>query len=177
MLLGIWFILLVIGVSDAREYRIPNYLIIFLFSISVVFTLFNSWSSSNLNVAGGHILGFFLAFFVGIAFYILKVVAAGDVKLIAIIGLLVGYSGLYTFTMYLVFCCCFIGGMYWLLNRLMLSSFCPKKTTARSIKLTYSLDNHSSEFKSDFNAKTDIAYMPFAPIVIVALAMYQYFQY
>lgn len=172
-----WILLIVIGVFDAREYRIPNRLIIFLFFVSVVFTLFNSWSTNNLNVAGGHILGFFLAFFVGIAFYILKVVAAGDVKLIAIVGLLVGYSGLYAFTMYLVFCCCFIGGMYWLLNRLMLSSFCPQKTTARNFKLTHSLDNYSSEFKSDFNTKTDIAYMPFAPIVIVALAMYQYFQY
>lgn len=177
MLLGIWFILLVIGVSDAREYRIPNYLIIFLFSTSVVFILVNSWSTNQLNVVGGHVLGFSLAFFVGIAFYVLKVVAAGDVKLIAIIGLLVGYSDLYTFTMYLIFCCCFIGGMYWLLNRLMLSSFCPKKTAARSFKLTYRLDNYLSKFKNDFNTKTDIAYMPFAPIVIVALAMYQYFKH
>lgn len=177
MSLIFWIILIVIGVFDAREYRIPNYLIIFLFSISAVFTLFNSWPTDNLNATGGHILGFFLTFFVGIAFYTLKVVAAGDVKLIAIIGLLVGYSGLYTFTMYLVFCCCFIGGMYWLLNRLMLSSFCPQKTTARSFKPTYSLDDYPSEFKSDFNTKTDIAYMPFAPIIIVALAMYQYFQY
>lgn len=173
MQLTFWLILFVIGVFDAREYRIPNALVLLLFGVSVVTSIFQPSSQDWL----AHIYGFTAAFSVGLVFYSFKIMAAGDVKLIGVVGFLLCPNGLLLLAKYIAFSCCFVGAMYWLLNHLDES----KLIRAAELKKDYHpiriISVRTYQLIADLRAGSNLAYMPFAPILILALAMYQYFQH
>lgn len=167
----LWFILILIGVFDAREYRIPNSLILLLAGLIIVgYFLYpiknqQEWSS--------YISGFAVTFLCSLVFYIFKIMAAGDVKLLSVIGLMLGVHQLVFFAQYIAVSCVFIGGMYWLLNRLQLAGQETQVNYNCNIALLISM--RASQFKDDIKIRRNLAYMPFAPVLIVALAMYHYF--
>lgn len=173
-----WILLIVIGVFDAREYRIPNSLLLILLVISSVLLVVQPLNSSSGEDVATHLYGFIIAFVVGLIFYSLKFVAAGDVKLVAVIGFILGHSAVLIWAKYFAFSCCFIGIMYWLLNRLQIQSIYSKssKEQGKSNIVNY-LWIEGGLIKNDFRQKRNITYMPFAPALIIALAMYQYFQH
>ncbi|MGY2575277.1 A24 family peptidase [Vibrio sp. C8] len=173
----IWSVLVVIGVFDAREYRIPNYLLLIL----LAYSFFNIYSSSSydLELFIPHILGFIVAFSVSLVFYVLKIMAAGDVKLFGVVGFIFGFKELFSISLFIAFSCCFIGFMYWSLNHLT-----NKKCSSRVMffsKAGFNFCNYVpiyiEQIKEDFKLKQNLTYMPFAPVLIIALAMYQYFKH
>ena len=172
MQLLVWFILLVIGVFDAREYRIPNSLVLFLIGLSFVANFIAP--SENQQGWLWQIAGFTFAFLIGLFFYVLKIMAAGDVKLLGVVGLMLGLNQLPLFAQYMAVSCVFIGGMYWLLNRLQMSG---QQTRVNSSKgtIAQTISIQAYQLKDDFKTRRNLAYMPFAPVLIVALAMYHYF--
>ncbi len=177
MQLAIWLVLLLIGVFDAREYRIPNYLVLLLFGVSCAALSITVLNSGELALIVPHIYGFLMAFIVGVLFYALKIMAAGDVKLIAVVGFILGHSALLVLTQYIAFACGFIGIMYWLLNQIQISQ---QRTVVNRTQNKFNLSHYISvqlyQAKNNFKARRNISYMPFAPVLIVALAMYHYFK-
>lgn len=178
MLLITWGILVVIGVFDARDYRIPNYLVLTLLAVTSVLLISEQISGSGGEGIATHLYGFIITFVVGLIFYSLKFMAAGDVKLIAAIGFILGQSSILIWAKYFAASCCFIGTMYWLLNRLQMQSMskAPNKQPDNFNLINY-FWIEGGLIKSDFKQKRNVTYMPFAPVLIIALAMYQYFQY
>ncbi|PNH81636.1 A24 family peptidase [Vibrio diazotrophicus] len=174
-----WVLLIVIGVFDAREYRIPNYLLILLFSLSCVYFYFIS-NTSEENYLLQHIYGFVIAFGVGIIFYLFNSIAAGDVKFAGVIGFIVGYGGLLSLAQYLSISYFFVGSLYWILNRLRSNSRVSSKgddSYFYSSNFIAVFKSETHQIKSNFQTGINLTYMPFAPVLIIALAMYQYFQY
>ncbi len=174
----IWLILVVIGVSDAREYRIPNYLILTALGMTSVFLVleqFNGYGYRNITT---HLYGFLITFVVGLVFYLLKFMAAGDVKLAAVIGFILGHGAILIWAKYFAFTCFFIGSMYWMLNRLQMQTMSINTSKpAKGFNLINYLWIEGGQIKSDFKQRRNLTYMPFAPVLIISLAMQQYFQY
>lgn len=179
MIISIWVLLLIIGVSDAREYRIPNYLILLLLAIGILFTVLGSPDDQYLSALAPRLLGLFVGFIIGLVFYVKKIMAAGDVKLLAVMVFFVGYGELIEFVKYVSFACCFIGVMYLLNNRLVIK----RELSTHDIEepkihmLSGSFLRQLYKFKCSLTSNQELTYMPLAPVLIIGLAMYQYFQY
>ncbi|EKO3990314.1 prepilin peptidase [Vibrio fluvialis] len=159
-----WVILVLIGVSDAKEYRIPNSWLLILLLISIVSVPFGETQGIWLDKA----LGFAIMFVSGLVCYApFKFIAAGDVKLLAVLGFIVGASHIPGYVVDVVFTIIFVGALYWLLNRqsdLTQSVLNPER---KGIVCTISQSGVVS-----VNSRTTP--MPFAPVLIIALAMYYY---
>ena len=183
MWLANWLLIIIIGVFDAREHRIPNYLVLTLLAVSSVVLISEQFNGSGGDGVVTHLYGFIITFVVGLIFYSLKFMAAGDVKFVAVIGFILGHSAILIWVQYFAVSCCFIGTMYWSLNRLQMQSLytTTSKDTTNKVQGKSNLIHHlwigGALMKSDLKQKRNITYMPFAPVLIIALAMYQYFQH
>jgi len=155
----IWPLLFIIGVFDAREQRIPNFWVLMLLSAAVIASLY-----SPVNVSE-RLYGFGLLFILMLLLYIAGGVAAGDVKLAAVIGYILGWNELSSYSWAFAFSCVFIGIMYQLLKRL----------TAGV--LGYQAVLVSLSFRNMTPMKVNATYMPLAPVMIVALAINSYFSH
>jgi len=177
----LWLVLLVIGVSDAREHRIPNQLLLALLLITTLGVVLNPAQTDWFEVFSDKATGFVLCFAVGLLLYLMRVMAAGDVKLIAVLGFILGLDPLTNYIFYVCVSIAFIGSMYWALNKLpsSLSSFKRLKNNGDFSLQSLSVSAYlSSEgVKHAVGTKQGLTYMPFAPILIIGLAMHQYFSY
>ena len=75
----IWSLLVAIGVSDAQKQRIPNKSVLMLLVAVTANVIYNP-ATSGLD----HLYGGLVAFAVCFVLYLFKVMAGGDVKLLAI---------------------------------------------------------------------------------------------
>ncbi len=155
----IWPFLFIIGVFDAREQRIPNVWLLMLLSVAIVASL-----GSPIDISE-RIYSFALLFILMLLLYAAGGLAAGDVKLAAVIGYILGWDELASYSWAFAFSCLFIGIMYQLLKRL----------TAGV--LGYQAVLVSVSFRNMTPMKTNATYMPLAPVMIVALAINSYFSH
>lgn len=155
----IWPLLFIIGVFDAREQRIPNFWVLILLSVAVAASLHSSVDIIE------RLYGFGLLFVLMLLLYMAGGVAAGDVKLAAVIGYILGWDELASYSWAFAFSCVFIGIMYQLLKRL----------TAGV--LGYQAVLVSASFRNMTPMKVNATYMPLAPVMIVALAINSYFSH
>ena len=85
---GIALILIVWAVSeDVKAFRIPNMLIIAGYIAGVIMLVIRGFSGEHI---GNYITGTLVGLSEMLIFYIIKAVGAGDVKLFAVLGLLLG---------------------------------------------------------------------------------------
>ncbi len=154
----IWFLLLVIGVSDVQKQRIPNRLVGYLL-LSVVVELY---LSSSL-VWAIHFKGLAVTFAIGFIFYLLRIMAAGDVKLLTVIGLWLGADVMWQVIAYVVVAGGVIG-MFYLLLHLASSSY----SLAEHLKI-YAMQKVASGLKS-----SQVLVIPFAPAIVIGIAYYFY---
>ncbi|HTJ57239.1 MAG TPA: prepilin peptidase [Devosiaceae bacterium] len=82
-----------IGVSDFRTQKIRNQHVAELFAVALAILLVTYISNGNGRVAGLAFLMSAVLFFVLVLFWLLGKVGAGDVKLMATMPILVGFSG------------------------------------------------------------------------------------
>jgi prepilin peptidase CpaA len=79
-------LVLIAGVTDIKTRRIPNWLVLTGLCIGIALnSLLFEWAGLKLSLSGAG-----LAFAVYLVFYLLRAMGAGDVKLMAAIGALVG---------------------------------------------------------------------------------------
>ncbi|MBY7838607.1 prepilin peptidase [Vibrio fluvialis] len=172
----VWGVLVVIGVSDAKEHRIPNKLVLVLLGGSITQLTVLTISGAQMMRLGNHISGFALALVVGLILYFPRFIAAGDVKLIAVLGLLVGVSELIDYTFFVGISIVVIGPMYWLLNRLQQHTLILKSDHRVTVfSASIALYDCSQRLRHSVMLNQNLTYMPFAPILVIAFAMHQYF--
>lgn len=170
-LIAVWSILVIIGVFDAREHRIPNILVILILGIASIDLIFNAPPEQTQQLLWHSLTGFGLCFLLSFLLYLFKAMAAGDVKLIAVLGFLLGQDELLNYLQVTSWVCVVVGSMYWLLNR-----------AARPARQAISQPANGTEIKPRFYyvpsglafVALPVTSMPFAPILVIGLAMYQY---
>lgn len=177
----VWIILCLIGVSDAREHRVPNKLLLGLLLIAALSVFLNPALTDWFAVFSDKATSFVLCFILGLLLYLVRVMAAGDVKLIAVLGFIMGLEPLPSYAFYACLSTAFIGSMYWALNKLpsSLTSLASLKSNGDFSLMSLSASAYlgGERVKHAVVTKQGLTYMPFAPILIIGLAMHQYFSY
>lgn len=164
-----WGCLFLIAVYDARENRIPNYLlllILFLLTLKII-NQGESLEYVAYLIASGVIL-----FTVGLAFYFLGAMAPGDVKLLGIIGIIVGWDSLLLASYWILISGGLVGSFY-LFNRLSNEPSGSKMLFNKSS--LFMLYGHSTSKIISVSSHSEKLRMPFAPVAVIGLALHSYF--
>jgi prepilin peptidase CpaA len=156
--LVIWGIISAIGVSDAQRHRIPNQLIIAL----MCFVCVDVYMQSDIEW-WLHIKGFLVTFAVCFWLYLIRVMAGGDVKLLAVVAFWLGSATMWQAVPYIVIAGGVTGLFYLALH--LASSNDPISV---HVKL-YALQKVTRGWKS----KQPLV-IPFAPAIVIGLAYYSY---
>ncbi|SDG66064.1 prepilin peptidase CpaA [Vibrio xiamenensis] len=162
-----WSILFFIAVIDAREHRIPNQFLITLI-ITVLFEKFVS--EHDFFYVIDLFLGCFLFFFFFLLLYFMNVMSPGDVKLMGVVGLWCGWNNAFVTVQFIFLSAVVVGFFYYFLNvagRSQVKGF----ITPMSYLSTF----HFSASGVLGNSTCGKLTMPFAPIVVIGLALHQYF--
>ncbi|CAM3861100.1 Type IV leader peptidase family protein [Vibrio aerogenes CECT 7868] len=168
MVFIIWSILFVIAVVDAREHRIPNKLVVTLFAACAIYQWLSTWSITSLMYELS--AGLFL-FALGLAVFFLRAMSPGDVKLLAGIGVYLGWEGMSQGIFWMAVSSMVVGLMYLSLPRVLQ----PDGSFENTIYLPRPGKQNIVPGKQLSGSKGERLQMPFAPIVVIGLALHSYF--
>ncbi|WP_394240361.1 prepilin peptidase [Vibrio astriarenae] len=168
--LPIWILLIITATHDAREHRIPNFLLALIISVEC-FYIFKGDPSFWLflsALAAGAIL-----FSCGFLIFLAKGMAPGDVKLLFCVGFVTGVGGITQVLIGIGMSCLLMGILYYFAhNPGVLSKrtvlFAPEHAGA----LIRGVVSQSKGIDTSNSRETKI---PFAPIVVIGLAITSYF--
>lgn len=167
----VWIVLFTVAVSDAREHRIPNkgLLAILLLSLIDKALLLSNFSLLFWSVATG-----LACFICALVLYFLKVMAAGDVKLLGVVGFWLGPAHIYQAVFWIAISSVVVGLFYVLLR----VAQAPDNTKSMLSKYSLLAMYGASDTKpvgSKEIAQRERYRMPFAPVVVLGIAVYFYF--
>ncbi|MCC5516231.1 prepilin peptidase [Vibrio splendidus] len=167
-----WALLIIVSVYDVEKHRIPNKILIlflFLYFLSVL----NSGFSLDALVTS--LIGGVVLFCSGLILYFLRAMSAGDVKLLGVIGLYIGWGSLLDVSYYILIAAGIIGTLYLLYNRANNSEITVRGYFEEKLMLVSGI---SPDIKGEpvvHSRYSNKVTMPFAPSVVIGLAMYSYF--
>ncbi|MGR5318760.1 prepilin peptidase [Vibrio sp. DNB22_19_1] len=176
-----WIVLSIIGVSDAKAHRIPNQLALLLLVVILVSCIITVPSELFLPTLLNKSASLIICFFASLGLYLLRVMAPGDVKLIAVLGCWLGTAQLTDYLFYVCLMTVFVGPMYWALNRLEKAkqvhiSAEPMGSSHYSLAgMAVQMEMGKQQLKHTVSTGKGLTYMPFAPILIMGLALQQYY--
>ena len=164
----IWSMLFIIGIKDAEKHRIPNKLLFILICLIIL-----EWVAINpsLAILQEKALGGILMFAIGLLLFFLKAMAPGDVKLLAVVGFLVGLPQLQSVGYWIILSAGVVGVFYALYYSIESPRF-GNKGVKSSQKLSIQQEALMLATRNTVMKKT---VMPFAPAVVIGLALHQYF--
>jgi prepilin peptidase CpaA len=154
--ISVWVLLLLISFYDLSENRIPNKLLVLL----LIFGFFHGFHQIGIKEQA---LGLVLYFSSGLILYYMKVMSAGDVKLLGVMGMIFGASSIIDVGYYILIASGLIGTMY---------LFLFKVNTLEFQGCSLSVNPLNKQIHARYKEKIT---MPFAPSVVIGLAMYSYF--
>ncbi len=158
--LVLWAILLMIGVSDAQRHRIPNQLVIALMLCVCVDVYMQGHVEWWL-----HIKGFLVTFAVCFWLYLTRVMAGGDVKLLAVVAFWLGATEMWQAVPFMIMA----GGVTGLFY---LALYLASTSEPISVQVkVYAVQKITRGWKS----KQPLV-IPFAPSIVIGLAYYFYIQ-
>lgn len=166
----IWVLLFVVAVSDAREHRIPNYLLLSILALSLIDKAFFIQDYTLLLFS--FITGI-TCFIVALILYFLKVMAPGDVKLLGVIGFWVGSEYILDSVFWIAVASVVVGVFYALLK----IAEDPEQFSTLKNKYSMLFQYGASSTKALESPKkmSEHYRMPFAPVVVIGLALNFYF--
>jgi len=166
----IWMVLFAVAVSDAKEHKIPNYLLLVIFVLVTadIILIDKDFSLLFYSLTTG-----ITCFIVALLLYFLKVMAPGDVKLLGVVGFWVGSEHILG-SMYWIAVSSVIVGLFYAVLRLADS---PDQLRAKINKYSMLAQFGASGTKVlQAPKKMEQHYrMPFAPVVVIGLALHFYF--
>ncbi|MBR9874156.1 MAG: prepilin peptidase [Vibrionaceae bacterium] len=154
----IWGLITAIGVSDAQRHRIPN-----LFVVVLLFVVFIDVSLQPDIEWSLHFKGFLVTFVVCFCLYLMRVMAGGDVKLLAVLAFWLGASTMWRVIPYIVIAGG-VTGLFYLASHLASSV----EPIGQQVKY-YAVQKVTPGWKS----KQPLV-IPFAPAIVIGLAYYFY---
>jgi prepilin peptidase CpaA len=165
-----WVILVAIAVSDARKYRIPNqYLLLLLASTFVEKVIY----IDDLILLLGDLSAGMLFFIFGLLLYFLKAIAPGDVKLLGVVGFWLGWDKMWDATLWISLSTVLIGVFYTLAHTASSSGSIKQELFRYTAFLPFGRSAFSTQAKKTL--VSDHIVMPFAPVVVIGLALNSYF--
>ncbi|WP_454442282.1 A24 family peptidase [Vibrio bathopelagicus] len=167
-----WALLIIVSVYDVEKHRIPNKILILLLSLYFLSVLNNGISIDALVVS---LTGAVVLFFSGLALYFLRAMSAGDVKLLGVIGLYIGWGSLLDVSYYILIASGIIGALYLLYNRANNSEMTVRKYFEEKLMLVSGISPDIKGEPVTHSRYSNKVTMPFAPSVVIGLAMYSYF--
>lgn len=156
--LVIWSLLIAIGVSDAQKHRIPNIAVLLLL-VAVTANVLYSPSVSLLDHAYGGLVAFAVCF----VLYLIKAMAGGDVKLLAVIGAWLGLSNLWEASIGIILAGGIVGIFYLMLH-----------IASTSVALTHQVKGYCIEKVTPGFRSNKPLVIPFAPVIVIGLAYFSY---
>lgn len=172
----VWFLLMAIAVVDVRERRIPNKLLLLSTLIILIIALmfYSSPMDYAYTLAGGIAL-----FSVGFILFLVKAMSPGDVKLLFVVGAFVGWGDLTEACLYITLAGGLVGLFYLLYNTSLNNE--GLFTMSKSYIFNRFLWMQGIKPKVEAVGVCHSRYsskltMPFAPSVVIGLAMFSYFQ-
>ncbi|MFA0080964.1 prepilin peptidase [Vibrio breoganii] len=175
MSLFCWATFFYIALSDLEQHRIPNraLVIVLLMQTASYFIHFDDMSWVLPSLLSGTLL-----FFIGLIFFFLKAMSPGDVKLLFVIGYVVGGADI----LELLFWLSMGGGCVAILFFLDdMSRYRPEQDPLNLIKSTFYRIVTRKIYKNEDKKAVghqrygDKLVMPFAPSLVIGLAMFYYF--
>jgi prepilin peptidase CpaA len=154
----VWGLLIAIGVSDAQRHRIPNKYVLVLFLV-VVASLISTPNTDWFDHVKGGIITFVICF----GLFMLRIMAGGDVKLLAVIGVWLGLSRIGDAMMWVILAGGIVGLFYAALH--VASNDKPFSHQVRG----YCLRKATPGFRHESHLV-----IPFAPVIVIGLAYYSY---
>ncbi|MFA1562055.1 prepilin peptidase [Aliivibrio fischeri] len=163
---AIWSVLFTIGIHDAKKNQIPNYWLLILISLSFI-----EWgiSHSSLDILISKLAAGCLMFSISLLLYFIKAMSAGDVKLLGVIGFLVGLSQVQSVGYWIIIAAGGVGTFYALYNSIESPRMLGRANESK--KLSNNLGNKIKHKDVLVNRMV----MPFAPAVVIGLALHFYF--
>ncbi|MGY3570635.1 prepilin peptidase [Vibrio paucivorans] len=167
----VWLGIIIIAVSDARENRIPNAALLFVLIASLID---KSISAQPLTLIGWSTVALVVMFFSAFILYLLGVMAPGDVKLMGVVGFIVGWGSLLQTTFWIAIASVVVGSLFAAMR------LADEPSSGRALLTKYTMifsygSLAGKSFSPTVNNKNSKLRMPFAPVVVIGLAMQQYF--
>lgn len=173
MSLIVWTMLFVVGVYDARQHRIPNYLLaLLMLAGSIQIALGSESHSLFVSHVGAMVLVFVLALLCNLAGWM----APGDVKLLAVVGFLTGFGHLADTFLFIGLSAVFIGVMYGVLNYSLQYKSALSAGDILSKVYLFGMLHPKLSRKSLKRSDGKQLVMPLAPVIVVGVALAQYAQ-
>ncbi|WP_418641436.1 A24 family peptidase [Vibrio chaetopteri] len=160
---ALWLPLLTVAVFDIRDNRIPNNWVI-LSLITMVVALALKYNGLT-NIPASNLIAFFLMLALGFVLFSMRVMAGGDVKLMAVLALGTGLEHLATFLMATVLCGA-VYGLFYLFSYISRSHLTVKDQALKYVREQIVLRRHLATRISNKLR------LPFAPAIITGFALY-----
>ncbi|MGR5278015.1 A24 family peptidase [Vibrio rotiferianus] len=154
----VWGVLLAIGVSDAQRHRIPNKFVLVLLLV-VVASLTSPPSTDWIDHVKGGVVTFFICF----GLFMLRVMAGGDVKLLAVIGVWLGLSRIGDAMIWIILAGGVVGLFYAALN-----------IASNDKSLSHQVRGYCLRKATPGLRHESHLVIPFAPVIVIGLAYYSY---
>ncbi|MCW8334560.1 A24 family peptidase [Vibrio paucivorans] len=167
----IWLGFVIVAVYDARENRIPN---VMLLGILIFSFIFKALSTSPLSLIMWSLIAGCVFFFAALALYFIRMMAPGDVKLLGVVGFELGWGNLLEATYWIAVFSVVIGLFYALARTTDLHHSSRELFSKYFMVFSYG-PLAGKAISSTVNNKNSKLRMPFAPVVVIGLAMQQYF--
>ncbi|HAS6187558.1 prepilin peptidase [Vibrio vulnificus] len=166
----IWFCLLVVAVYDARDNRIPN---AWLLPLTLLACL--HW------VAKGDFSQLFLAigagviyFSSGLVLFFLRAMSPGDVKLLGVVGVVIGWDAMGTVAYWVTLSAGLVALFFMMLHYAQYPDSLQKLVGRYSFQAMSGQVPLLSVYPSEVVVQGKLT-MPFAPAVVIGLALFHYF--
>ncbi|MCE0494312.1 A24 family peptidase [Vibrio salinus] len=173
--------LLLIGVFDLREHRIPNLCVFILLVLAVSLKLDGMYRDNSVSLWWDFFSGcLFFAF--GLVLFLMGAMAPGDVKLLGVVGFFLGWNEALNGAFYLSVAMLIIGVFYYFYFRaqtchpsvlsMVKDYFSHAEISVLSVGVLLRQCNRVRLGQSDKNI---INRMPFAPVVVLGVTLFQYY--
>ncbi|NVD05916.1 prepilin peptidase [Vibrio sp. JPW-9-11-11] len=166
----IWLGFIAIAINDAKEHRIPNSFLLVVLSVCLVNVLFQPHPLDGLITA---LSGGLALFFCALLLHFARVMAPGDVKLLGVVGFWLGWGSLLPASAWIGFASVVVGLLYAALNRVITGASIKELLTKYSLMAAYGSQTNALVAGKD--ASEHKLRMPFAPVVVMGLALFHYF--